>query len=167
MATKKSEKKVDFAVTLKNAYHDETKGNGVVLAAARELAPTLHGQCEKVVDVARKLEVDAKQLAGDIAKLTAQKRELESMHGTARDVIASMMRQARVGLLKLPNGTISLSKTDPKLVVVDIEKVPEELTKTVTKPDLKAAKAKMMTEGGTVPDGFGVEEGRWFITVRS
>ena len=83
-----------------------------------------------------------------------------------RDGIAAIMQCAKLDKLTLPEATLSVRMTNPKLVVNDNDAVPEEYCAPVIRPSLEKIKAAFSPEDETLPNWLRIEEARPSLTVR-
>lgn len=77
-----------------------------------------------------------------------------------REAIAALMDAASLDKLPLPEATVTLRKNQPKRIVNDLERLPDEYCTFTRKPDLAAIK-----EAGDIP-GTTLDNGSISLTIR-
>lgn len=134
---------------------DTIEGETDAFELARHLLSNIEDQ--EGVRAALTEQMDARKLRRD---------RCDARIKSYRDAIAAILMCAKLDKLSLPEATLSVRMTDPKLVVNDNDAVPEEYCASVIKPSLEKIKASFSPDDETLPNWLRVEDARPSLTVR-
>jgi hypothetical protein len=110
---------------------------------------------------------------GDRAALTEQmearkvrRDRCDARIAAQREAIATVMKCAGLDKLPLPEATITLRETAPKLVVNDPAAVPHEYAVQSWKPSMDAIKAAFSVDTPALPNWLRIDDPRPSLTIR-
>ena len=149
-------------IMLADQYEDDERGWLDALEGetnAHELVRHLLAQIEAEdgIHAALTEQMDARKVRRDRS---------DARKAAARDAIAAVLSCAGIDKLPLPEATISLRETPPKLAVNDPAAVPHDYAKATWKPDMAAINAAFAPGNDNLPNWLRVEPARPSLTIR-
>lgn len=126
-----------------------------------DLHETLMWLCRKAVEK----EAFADALADMIAGMTARKARFIAGADHLRGLALWAMGEADIPKITAPDLTVSIGKGRTKVIISDIEKIPQHLCTFIAKPDTKAIREEI--ESGTDVPGASISNQQPVLSIRT
>lgn len=120
----------------------------------------------RLLDRLEREEGDRAALTEQMEARKARRDRCEARIAAQRETIATILKCAGLDKLPLPEATITLRETAPKLVVNDPAAVPQEYAVATWKPSMDAIKAAFPVDAPALPNWLRVEPARPSLTIR-
>ena len=131
----KAQKQALTVAQLREIFTDEDEFLNSVASAT-----TFNEQMALALEDLQEDDAMAESLDLQIRAMQERKKRIESRIDSRRNGMLQAMRIAGINKLELPRGTLSISATPQKVVVVDELALPDDYWAVTRKPDLRAIK---------------------------
>lgn len=138
----------------------------VLRADTFEGMTNLHDVLASLLEKAQDARSMAGAIKGRVEDLSARKARFERQEEAMRGLIQTIMERANLSKVALAEATLSMSMRAPAPVVTNEDALPDSLCRFKRVPDAAAIKAAV-AEGGPMPPGVSMSNGRQVLTVRS
>ena len=136
-----------------------------LLSDMLEGSTELHEFLTRIEDRRQHAVTMSAALATRIADCETRQKRYENQEQAMRALALSLMQQAGVSKVELPEATLSIRKGAARIVVVDDASVPDDLCKFTRTPD--KTKIKALIDGGASPNWAVRDGGADSLSVRT
>lgn len=146
------------------AAHPELLDDNILRSDMLEGETDLHRVLSHLIRRLGETEVQNGALKAYIAELHERKERLVHRMDVIRSTIKSLMESAQLTKVELPEALLTVSVGQPKVIIVDEEKIPDGFMRIKREPDKVALRAYLASVG-TI-DGATLSNRETVLTVR-
>ena len=145
-------------------HHPELSEDMEALALSLESETDLHELLSRLLDAEREAAAMDKAISARLVDLSDRRERYRRTKEACRALMMSLIEQAGMSKVALPEATLSLRHNPPQPRVTDINALPAVCTRVEIKPDMGAI--KNACAAGEMPPGVTMGNGSVSLAVR-